>query len=259
MKSALSVLALCVALIALILALTPQSSTTQSSPKEDPLPLMTSLEERTKKTTELLKTELAELQEEINALKETVTELKNRLKSKKSASTNIETTGKKTDATETDAKEHQKTTDLLVNLDEKTKRRLLEELNRLQAEQRRKRMEEFARQREKEVLETLSDFAQRNNWDVTKEEQIRQILKEASEKMIELFRKAFEGGGPLRRGVFREMRRIAVEMRQKLLEVMTEEELQGLARELGGPLGRWLGRPPRPTQQSEPPPPPPNR
>ena len=199
---------------------------------------LTSLQQALKEQTDALAARIDELEETVTELKKSIAQLKRERLKRAFRTPQNQDTSQTADKTEPASRVT--TTDILKNLDEETKRKLLEELSKLQAEQRRQRAEQFIKQLRKEALDDVSKYGQENGWDVTKEEQVKQILDEAFKKMWKLLREMAAGRQP-RRGFFMTVRQIGEETRNKLLEFMTEDELQDLARQIRGPLGRAIG------------------
>ena len=239
MRTVISVVALCVGVVALILVIAAGSAPPPSTGNEleKMAARIAAIQQTVKQQTDALTARIDELEQTVAELEESVAQLKRkRLTGPFQTPQNqgISPAAEKTQPPSAAA------TDILKNLDEETKKQLLEELTRLQAEQRLQRTEQFVKRLHEEVLKDVSRYGQENGWDVTKEEQVKQILDEAFEKMRRLFREMAAGRGP-RRGFFMTIRQIGEETRRKLLEFMTEEELQNLARRIRGPLGRAIG------------------
>jgi|GEM_PF-4645897 len=261
MRTVISVGALCVGVVALVLVIAAGSAPAPSSGEEveKVAARLTSLQQTVKEQTDALAARIDELEETVTELKKSIAQLKR--ERPKTASQSLQNQGTSQAADKTEPASGVTAASILKNLDEETKKQLLEELNKLQAEQRLQRTEQFIKQLRKDALNDVSKYGQENGWDVTKEEQVKRILDEAFKKMQKLFKEMAAGRRP-QRGFFGTMRQIGEETRSKLLEVMTEEELQDLARRIRGPLGRAIGGrfgPPMRRQPQKPPPAPPNR
>ena len=259
MRMVISVGALCVGVAALVLVIAARSAPPSSAGDEveKVAARIAALQQTAEQQTDALTARIDELEQTVTELKKSIAQLK-----RKRLTRAFQTPQNRgiSPAAEKPQTQSAPAANILKNLDEKTKKQLLEELTRLQAEQRLQRTEQFVKQLHKEVLNDVSRYGQDNGWDVTKEEQVKRILDEAFDKMRKLFREMAAGRRP-RRGFFMTMRQIGEETRKRLLEFMTEEELQNLARRIRGPLGRAIGGgfPPPARRAPQKPPAPPNR
>lgn len=112
---------------------------------------------------------------------------------------------------------------------------------------RKKQEEERALEREKRdeerqtrMLERIDKFGEEKGWDTSVTDDVKNILEENSKKMRELFGQREGRRGPPSREIREQMGKLLEDTQAKLLELMTEEEMNELMRSTmrwGGPRG----------------------